>query len=142
MNCKTGIWIDGSKAIIVKLNNSTESVVELKSNIETAVHHENDIDKAVFMGKKHITQEKKFEERKKHQTTEFLKNVLETSKNSVELFVFGPSNLKTQLKDFILKDKLLAGKLKAVEKADSMTLEQIIAHVKAFFRNELKSKSL
>lgn len=142
MNCKTGIWIDGSKAIIVKLNNSTESVVELKSNIETAVHHENDRDKAVFMGKKHITQEKKFEERKKHQTTEFLKNVLETSKNSGELFVFGPSNLKTQLKDFILKDKLLAGKLKAVEKADSMTLEQIIAHVKAFFRNESKSKSL
>lgn len=142
MNCKTGIWIDGSKAIIVKLNNSTENVVELKSNIETAVHHENDRDKAVFMGKKHITQEKKFEERKKHQTTEFLKNVLETSKNSVELFVFGPSNLKTQLKDFILKDKLLAGKLKAVEKADSMTLEQIKAHVKAFFRNESKSKSL
>lgn len=142
MNCKTGIWIDGSRAIIVKLNNSTESVVELKSNIETAVHHENDIDKAVFMGKKHITQEKKFEGRKKHQTTEFLKNVLETSKKSAELFVFGPSNLKTQLKDFILKDKLLAGKLKVVEKADSMTLEQIIAHVKSFFRDELKSKSL
>ena len=142
MNCKTGIWIDGSKAIIVKLNNSTESVVELKSNIETAVHHENDRDKAVFMGKKHITQEKKFEERKKHQTTAFLKNVLETSKNSGELFVFGPSNLKTQLKDLILKDKLLAGKLKAVEKADSMTLEQIKAHVKAFFRDESKSKSL
>ena len=142
MNCKTGIWIDGSKAIIVKLNNSTESVVELKSNIETAVHHENDRDKAVFMGKKHITQEKKFEERKKHQTTEFLKNVLETSKNSGELFVFGPSNLKTQLKDLILKDKLLAVKLKAVETAHSMTLEQIIARVKTFFMQESKSKSL
>ena len=142
MNCKTGIWIDGSKAIIVKLNSSTESVVELESNIETAVHHENGIDKAVFMGKKHITKEKKFEERKKHQTTAFLKNVIETSKNAGELFVFGPGNLKTQLKDFILKDKFLAIKLKAVEKADSMTLEQIIAHVKAFFRNESKSKSL
>jgi hypothetical protein len=142
MNCKTGIWIDGSKAIIVKLNHSIESVIELKSNIETAVHHENGIDKAVFMGKKHITKEKKFEERKKHQTTAFLKNVIETSKNAGELFVFGPGNLKTQLKDFILKDKFLAIKLKAVEKADSMTLEQIIAHVKAFFRNESKSKSL
>ena len=142
MNCKTGIWIDGSKAIIVKLNSSTESVVELESNIETAVHHENDIDKAVFMGKKHITQEKKFEERKKRQTTAFLKNVIENSKNSGELFVFGPSNLKTQLRDSILKNKLLAGKLKAVEKADSMTLEQIKAHVKSFFRDESKSKSL
>ena len=58
MNCKTGIWIDGSKAIIVKLNHSIESVIELKSNIETAVHHENGIDKAVFMGKKHITKKK------------------------------------------------------------------------------------
>jgi len=50
--------------------------------------------------------------------------------------------MKSQLKDLILKDKLLAGKLKAVEKADSMTLEQIIAHVKAFFLEESKSKSL
>ena len=65
MNYRTGIWIDGSKAIIVKLNNSIESVLELKSNIETAVHHENDIDKSIFMGKKHITKENKYEERRK-----------------------------------------------------------------------------
>jgi hypothetical protein len=142
MSTKTGIWIDGSKAIIVKLNHSIESAIELKSNIETAVHHENDIDKDVFMGKKHITKEKKFEERKKHQTIQFLKNVLENCTNSGELFVFGPGNLKTQLKDFILKDKLLAVKLKAVETADSMTLEQIIARVKTFFMQESKSKSL
>ena len=142
MNCKTGIWIDGSKAIIVKLNHSIESAIELKSNIETAVHHENDIDKDVFMGKKHITKEKKFEERKKHQTIQFLKNVLENCTNSGELFVFGPGNLKTQLKDFILKEKLLAVKLKAVETAHSMTLEQIIARVKTFFMQESKSKSL
>lgn len=142
MSNKTGIWIDGSKAVIVKLNNSIESVIELKSNIETAVHHENDIDKAVFQGKKHITKEKKFEERKKHQTIQFLNNVLETSKNSEELFVFGPGNLKTQLRDCILQNNLLAPKLKAVERADSMTLEQIIAHVKAFFIHASKSKSL
>ncbi len=142
MSYKTGIWIDGSKAVIVKLNNSIESVIELKSNIETAVHHQNDIDKDIFQGKKHISKEKKFEERKKHQTIQFLNNVLETSKNSEELFVFGPGNLKTQLRDCILKNKLLALKLKAVERADSMTLEQIIAHVKAFYMHASKSKSL
>ena len=142
MNYRTGIWIDGSKAIIVKLNNSIESVLELKSNIETAVHHENDIDKSIFMGKKHITKENKYEERRKHQTAQFLKKIIETSKNSAELFVFGPGNLKTQLRDFILKDKMLAVKLKAVETADSQTLEQIIAHVKAYFMHASKSKSL
>ncbi len=142
MSNKIGIWIDSSKAIIVKLNNSIENVIELNSNIETAVHPENELDNDIFKAKKNIAKEKKIEERRKHQTTLFLKNVIETSKNSGEIYVFGPGLLKTQLRDVFLKDTLLAARLKAVEKADSMTLEQIIAQVKLFFTEDSKSKSL
>ena len=142
MSNKIGIWIDSSKAIIVKLNNSIENVIELNSNIETAVHPENELDNDIFNAKKNIAKEKKIEERRKHQTTLFLKNVIETSKNSGEIYVFGPGLLKTQLRDVFLKDTLLAARLKAVEKADSMTLEQIIAQVKLFFTEDSKSKSL
>ncbi len=142
MSNKIGIWIDSSKAIIVKLNNSIENVIELNSNIETAVHPENELDNDIFNAKKNIAKEKKIEERRKHQTTLFLKNVIETTKNSGEIYVFGPGLLKTQLRDVFLKDTLLAARLKAVEKADSMTLEQIIAQVKLFFTEDSKSKSL
>ncbi len=142
MSNKIGIWIDSSKAIIVKLNNSIENVIELNSNIETAVHPENELDNDIFKAKKNIAKEKKIEERRKHQTTLFLKNVIETTKNSGEIYVFGPGLLKTQLRDVFLKDTLLAARLKAVEKADSMTLEQIIAQVKLFFTEDSKSKSL
>ncbi len=142
MSNKIGIWIDSSKAIIVKLNNSIENVIELNSNIETAVHPENELDNDIFKAKKNIAEEKKIEERRKHQTTLFLKNVIETTKNSGEIYVFGPGLLKTQLRDVFLKDTLLAARLKAVEKADSMTLEQIIAQVKLFFTEDSKSKSL
>ena len=133
MSNKIGIWIDSSKAIIVKLNNSIENVIELNSNIETAVHPENELDNDIFKAKKNIAKEKKIEERRKHQTTLFLKNVIETTKNSGEIYVFGPGLLKTQLRDVFLKDTLLAARLKAVEKADSMTL---------FFTEDSKSKSL
>ena len=134
MKKQTGIWIDGSKAIIVTLFGGQESIKEIESDIENRIYHEKEGDKGSFMGSRHINNEKKFEERRKHQTDSFLKSVLEQIKHDDELYVFGPAEIKTKLKQLIeKKGNGVVNKLKSVETADSMSLNQVVAKVKKFY---------
>ena len=133
MKKQTGIWIDTSKAIIVTLSAGKESITEIESDIENRIYHEHEGDKGSFMGSRHINNEKKFTERKKHQLNNFLKNVSEQIKDSDELYVFGPAEIKLKLKHKIKSDEKLCAKLKLVETADNMTLNQVVAKVKEFF---------
>lgn len=142
MKTQTGIWIDASKALIVKLSGTVEQVSEIEAEIENAIHHFDEGDKGSFMGTSHINKEKTFDERAKHQTEGYLKDVIAKVKDADELFVFGPGEIKIQLREQILNIKDLAPKLKAVETADSMTQNQVIEKVKDFFINDSKMKSL
>lgn len=135
MKKQTGIWIDRSKAIIVTLSNETETVTEIGANIENRIYHENEGDKGSFMGSRHINNEKKFEERTAHQIDAFLKEVLQKIQDADELYVLGPADIKLKLQHKIKNNNLLASKLKAVEAADSMTNNQVIAKIKGFFAN-------
>lgn len=134
MKKQTGIWIDGSKAIIVTLLNNKESTIEIESKIENRVHHDGEGDKGSFMGSRHINNEKKIDERKKHQIDGFLKNVIEHIKKDDELYVFGPAEIKLKLKTLIEDDNQLTPKLKTVETAGSMTINQVVAKVRDFYK--------
>ncbi len=60
--------------------------------------------------------------------------VIDYVKKSDELYVFGPSGAKTILKKRILEEHLIAPeKLKAVVTSDKMTVNQMVAKVKAFY---------
>lgn len=75
---------------------------------------------------------------KKNQIDNFLKQVTEHIKNSDELYVFGPAEIKLKLKDKIESNGKLSAKLKSVETADSMTLNQVVAKVKEFFSADFR----
>lgn len=62
MKKQTGIWIDSSKALIVKISGGKENIIEIKSDIENRIYQEKEGDKGSFMGSRHINNEKKFEE--------------------------------------------------------------------------------
>lgn len=133
MKKQTGVWIDSSKAIIVTLTGGKENILEIISEIENRIYHEKEGDKGSFMGSRHINNEKKFEERKKHQVDSFLKNVTEQIKQDDELYVFGPAEIKLKLKALIESNNQLLPKLKSIETSDSMTLNQIVAKVRDFY---------
>jgi len=60
--------------------------------------------------------------------------VIDYVKKSDELYVFGPSGAKTQLKKRILEEHLIAhDKLKAVVTSDKMSVNQMVAQVKEFY---------
>lgn len=134
MKRQTGIWIDTSKAIIVTLEGGKdEKISEIDSDVENRVYHDKEGDKGTFSGVHHGSNETKFENRKKEQMDFFIKEVLAYVKGADELFVFGPAEAKIRLEQKIQDEKLFANKLKAVETADKMTLNQIVEKVKRFY---------
>jgi len=133
-NHQTGIWIDGTKAIIISLKGGKEVVNEINSEIDNAVHHKGEGDKGSFMGGRHVNNEKKIAERKKHETERYVTSVIDAVKKSDELYIFGPAGLKTKLKNKINQDPTLSTKLKAVETSKPITLNQCVAKVKDFYK--------
>jgi hypothetical protein len=134
MKKQTGIWIDSKKAVIVTLEDGKEAVSEIQSDLENSVYHDKEGDKGSFFGNQHIDSQKTFDERKKHQINNYLKDVISTVNESDELYIFGPADTKTKLQQKINVEKsTIASKLKSVETADNMTSNQIIAQVKKFY---------
>ena len=135
MKKQTGIWIDGTKAVIVTLVDGKERIDEIESEIENRVHHFGDGDAGSFMGSRHINNDKKFDERKKNQFDHYLDTVLEKVKGTDELYVFGPAGTRTMLQKKVDANEFqaLSGKLLAVEPSDSLTSNQIVARVKKYF---------
>jgi stalled ribosome rescue protein Dom34 len=130
----TGIWIDGTKAVIVELPN--ESVTEVLARIDNKVHHANEGDKGTYLGGGHFNNnESKFDERKNHQIKDYLKNVVNEMSDSNNVYIFGPSEMKKHLKTFIEEDKANSINVTAVEAAEKMTNNQIVAAVKTYFEN-------
>ena len=55
-------------------------------------------------------------------------------KKSDELIIFGPAQTKTKLEQKLMSGHLIEpGKLKSVETADKMTLNQIVEKVRRFY---------
>jgi hypothetical protein len=134
MKRQTGIWIDTSKAIIVTLEGGKdEKISEIDSDVENSVYHDKEGNKGTFSGGHHGNSESKFENRKKEQLDFFIKEVLSYVKGADELFVFGPAETKIRLEQKIQDEKIFANKLKAVETADKMTLNEVVAKVKKFY---------
>lgn len=134
MKNKTGIWIDGTKAVIINFNNNENSIKEIESNIATSNSFNQEPDSGSFMGQQHISHERTFEERKNHQTKSFLAEVIAEISQADEIFIFGPAEMKIALKQKIEASKSLAPKLLSVETSESMTTNQLVAHVKAYYK--------
>ena len=135
MKRQTGIWIDSSKAIIVALDGDTEKITEIDSEVENNVYHNREGNKGTFSSDSHhSTNESQFEARKEEQLNYFIKSVLSYVKKSDELIVFGPAQTKTRLEKKLMDGNLIeTGKLKAVETADKMTLNQIVEKVRRYY---------
>ena len=136
MKTQTGIWIDSSKAIIVTLNGGKEKITEIDSEIENSVYHNKEGNKGTFSGAHQSDSETKFKNRKNEQTDYFIEAVLSNVKKADELYVFGPAETKTKLEQKIQHQNIINPSiLRAVETSDKMTLNEIVAQVKDFYKS-------
>ncbi len=134
MKRQTGIWIDSSKAIIVCLDGKKESITEIDSDIENKSQHHREGNKGTFSGGRHSSNEKQLTNRKKEQTSCFMDAIIDYVKYSDELYILGPAKAKNDLKKRIQVEQIITpDKLKGVDTADKMTINQIVAKVRNFY---------
>jgi len=132
---KTGIWIDGSKAIIVHFKESEATVKEIISDLEGVFFRDGQPIKTNFSGGNNDSHEKRLEERKKNMTRKFLKNVSEELQHRDELFILGPGEMRTRLSKFLETEyKTFRDKIKGVESSNARREQQIIEKMKSFFQ--------
>ena len=132
-----GIWIDKEKAHVISLENNRENFITLESEIENYHPGGGSGSKGTRnrWGPQDVVQDSKYLEREKHQLKNYFKKVAEVISDADAIVIFGPSDTNLKLKQTLSANyKQLAKKVIAVEKADSMTNNQLKAFVKNYFK--------
>ena len=129
-----GIWLDKEKAHIVTIENGNEVMDTLFSTVEN-YHIHGGSGTRLKGGPQDVVQDSKYLEREKHQLKNYFKKIAEKISDADAIAIFGPSDTNLKLKQTLsVNYKQIAKKIKAVEKADSMTNNQLKALVKKFFK--------
>ena len=71
--------------------------------------------------------------RRKQQEKIYYQDLMESTNEADELYIFGPAEAKENFAKFLNKNTGFKSDIKAVDSADSMTENQKVAKVKAFF---------
>ena len=127
---QTGIWLDKNKAIIIKLDNETETLKTITSDIDD--YHVTSYKS--HGGAQEISKDSKYLEREKHQFKSYFKDIISWVKDSDSIVIFGPAQTNEKFnKELMAHHKDLAKRVTGVKKADSMSDNQVMAWVKDFF---------
>ena len=128
-----GIWLDKEKAFIVTLENNKENFVVIESNIENFKTTAN----KNIGGASEVAKDVKYLEREKHQFKSYFKNIVSELGDIDALVIFGPAETYKKFKKKLEAHYTnINNKVISVQKADSMTNNQMIALIK----NAYKSK--
>lgn len=130
---KIGIWLDKEKAHLVTLQNEDVRFNTIYSEIDFFNPKGGSRSKTRW-GPQDVVQDSKYLEREKHQLKSYFKELAKTMEDAEAIAIFGPADTNAKLfKELNENYKTLALKVKTVEKADSMTENQVKALVREFF---------
>jgi stalled ribosome rescue protein Dom34 len=133
MKKQTGIWLDKEKAIIINLSKGKHTIKYIESNITIRERIPGEGKKFGRFGSQFLSLENKKKNRIKKQSAKYLKKIVLEIKNSDEIVLFGPAEMKIDLEKMILENNKISSKLVAVKTADSMTENQLVAWVKEYY---------
>lgn len=134
MENRTGIWLDKEQAIIINLAAGKHTIKHLESNITSRERFPGESKKFGRFGNQFLSLESKKRNMVKNQSEEYLKNIIKEIKDVDKIVLFGPAEMKTHLEKAILKNTHVSNKLIAVEPADNMTENQLVAWVKDYYK--------
>ena len=131
-----GIWLDKEKALVVTVENGKEKFVTIPSNIEQ-FHVGGGSGTRFKGGPQDVVQDSKYLEKEKHQFKTYFKNIVSEIKDADAIAIFGPAQSNEKFEKELRENYGdLKDKIKGVEKADSMTDNQVTALVRDFFSNK------
>ena len=133
---KIGIWLDKEKAHLVTIKNEDVGFKTITSEIEF-FHPKGGSRSKTRWGPQDVVQDSKYLEREKHQLKLYFKELAKTIEDAEAIAIFGPADTNAKFyKELDENYKTLALKVKTVEKADSMTKNQVKALVREFFNKK------
>ncbi len=133
---KAGVWIDTEKAVIVSLKGKGHTIKIVDSLIESRERIPGEKKMFTRFGVQFSNFETKKENRKNHEIQKYLKKVVDEIKDTDEVVLFGPAEMKTELEKFMLNKSIQSPVIRRVETTDSMTQNQIVAWVKDFYEDK------
>lgn len=136
MKKQAGIWIDTKQAVIVFLEGNNHTIKTIHSGIENRERIPGETKWFTRFGNQFLNFEKRKKNRRANEIRNYLKDVVNEIRNADELILFGPAGMKTELEKAIWKDTTNSPVIRAVESADSMTENQMVAWVKNYFHNK------
>lgn len=132
---QTGIWLDKNKAFIVTLENKTETINTINSNVDHYRIHGGSGTR-LKGGPQDVVHDSKYLEQEKHQLKKYFKEIASNIKDTDAIVIFGPAGTNEKLSNELHENYTsLSTKIKGVEKADSMTDNQMKALVRDFFQS-------
>ena len=133
MNKRVGIWIDTKQAFIIFIKERGHVIKVVRSYIEGRERIPGEKKQFARFGIQFSNFEKKKENRKIHDVQNYLAKVVHEIRDTDEIVLFGPGEMKTELEKFMLNKSLEAPIIRRVETTDSMTQNQMVALTKDLF---------
>lgn len=119
MTTLAAVWIDHSRAFIVKTNKLGDPMVITELGSDVPPHHKGGVTAEHLT----ITNQNAHENKRDHELQKFCKEIITHLHDSEEIVVMGPGQAKFNLKNCIEDVKALAPKLMKVEATDQFNRE-------------------
>ena len=131
MAAKIGLWIDHRQAVIVILTDAGVKSKVINSKVEKHLRAADPTLKGPFKARQVPADDKHEREFNEH-IKNYYSKIIEDICGAESVLIFGPGEAKKELKKQLDRNKL-GGIVAAVESADNMTDNQIIAKVCKYF---------
>jgi len=128
-----GVWLDYSGA---KFISKTDGITEaIESSIVTRDRVDGEgKEGGQFGAGNYSNNEHRNNNRRSDEESAYLKSLIEKLKPFDHILLFGPSNAKVQLHNFIKENKAFDNKTVVVKPSDKMTENQLAAFVRDYFK--------
>ncbi|HJS19429.1 MAG TPA: hypothetical protein VJ785_11830 [Anaerolineales bacterium] len=133
MDRNVGLWIDHKQAYVISgLDGSVEIIT---SNLEPPAHYSGGTQLGGKMNQKADTEFRK-SDRFKLQLKKYYQQVISALKDANSILIMGPGEAKIEFEKAVRKYKSMHNRILKVETTDKMTKNQMIAHVRKFYKNQ------
>ncbi len=129
-----GIWLDKRIAKIVSIENDIEHLEFIESGVDD-FHVVGGSGTKFKGGPQDVVQDSKYLEREKHQLKAFFEAIADKIQTADQIAIFGPAQANEKLiKELQENYQMIAARVKAVLKTDSMTNNQLKSMIRNFFK--------
>jgi len=133
MDRNVGLWIDHKQAYAIWYQDGKVDVIP--SHIEPPAHSSGGTQLGGKLNQKGDV-ELHHNDRFRLQLKKYYQQVMSALQEADSIFIMGPGTAKIEFEKFLQKNKNLQKRVLKVETADKMTKNQMIAHVRKFYRDE------